>query len=165
MKKNLLSLVSLIIVCVSATAQNEKQTGGIKFGVGGAIGLPFGTFKHIESMAYEGGVLAEFPESKYVNITGSVAYTSFTGKNGFTIDGGAVPILLGVKVKLQQNFYGHLQLGPSFPTTGDGGAAFTYSPSLGYQVSSHFDLSIRYFAATRKKVTESYLGLRFGYTF
>lgn len=165
MKKIVLYLIGLILLSKCATAQKDTFDIKPKFGIGTALGLPLGTFDHTKSFAYEAGVLVEFPTTKSLKITGSLGYFSFKGKNGFTIDGGAIPLLIGVKVKLANYVYGHAQAGVSFVTVKDGGEAFTYSPSLGFQVSEHFDLSLKYLTATKNKITESYFGLRAGFTF
>lgn len=166
MKKNFLTLVCSLLFSLPIIAQ-DKNDNKAKLGIGGVIGLPVGTHHHVEGIAYEANLLAEFPETKVLNMTLSAGYMSFTGKNGFTIDGGLVPLLAGTKFKLTPAAYFHLQIGAALPTGkgSDKSAGFAYSPSVGYVLSKHVDFSVRYFAAIRKSITESYFGLRLGFTF
>lgn len=166
MKKNiLLSLLSAAIFSMSVMAQKENANRNIKFGIGAVVGLPLSTHKIIEGMAYEAGLLAEFPQTELVSITGSASYFGFTAKNGVQVEGGAIPVLIGAKIKIAGNVYGHAQAGVSFVTASGGGSAFSYSPSLGYQLSRNIDISLRYFAMTKNQITESYISLRAGFTF
>ncbi len=165
MKKVIFSLV-IVAISFTANAQSKKSSEGtFKFGAGALIGLPVGDMATYASLAYGADLQGEYVASEQVGITLSAGYLRFAGKSGFTITGGLIPVLAGVRVTFADKIYGSAQLGVSLSTESGGGSAFTYAPGIGYKVSDNFDLLLKYQAATKSGATTSFIGVRAGFTF
>ena len=164
MKSALIILILFISFINIVSAQNDTTNGNVRFGIDGTIGFPTGTYSKVEAMAYDFGLHVEFPASKNIYITLNSSYISFTGKNGMKIVGGMVPVLFGGKFLFSKKLFGQVEFGPAFITESNNGNAWAYSPSIGYNVSKHFDLSFKYLVATKNNINESSLGLKLGIT-
>ncbi len=158
-------IFTLAIAAIAFTANAQKESDKtLKFGIGVTAGLPIGDLGDAASFAIGGDIQGEYAVAETVGITLSAGYLNISYKNGGG-SAGTVPVLAGAKFGFGEKFYGHAQLGFSFPTKGGGGAAFTYAPSIGYQVAENFDISAKYLAWSKNSFTSSIIGLRFAYTF
>ena len=165
MKKLIVIAIVLITFCLSGTAQNETRVKkDFRFGFGATAGIPVGDIKPYSNFVLSGNLQAEQAQSQTFGITLSAGYLNFSGKNG-TGSTGFIPILLGGKYHFTDKLYGHAQLGISLSTEKNGGGAFTYAPSIGYDVSEKFDIALKYQAATKDNVNISFIGLRAAYNF
>jgi len=166
MKKVILSL-AIVAIAFTANAQDAKKSSDqpFKFGAGALIGLPLGDLGDVASLAYGADLQGEYAAAETVGITLSAGYLRFAGKSGFTVTGGLIPVLAGVRVYFADKIYGSAQLGMSFSTESGGGSAFTYAPGVGYKVSDNFDLLLKYQAASKSGSTTSFIGVRAGFTF
>ena len=165
MKKLVFCVAVLAITTLSANAQKESSSSdGFKIGAGATVGLPLGTIKSYTSFVFGVDLQGEYPAAESVGITVSAGYLNFSGKSGAGST-GSIPVLAGAKIKFAEKVYGHAQLGMSFSTQSGGGSAFTYAPSIGYQAAENVDVSVRYQAATKSGSTNSFIGLRVGFTF
>ena len=166
MKKVILSAAILVAGVLSASAQKEAaDSKDLKFSVGIDAGIPVGDIKPYSSLAIGGDLQGEYTVASTVGLTLSAGYLKYTAKSGFESNGGLIPVLVGGKFHFTDKVYGHAQFGLSFSTQSGGGSAFTYAPSIGYDVSSNFDIAVKYEAATKNSSTVSFIGIRAGFSF
>lgn len=156
--RKLILTFAILAFTVYAKAQ-EKSTS---LSIAANIGLPTTTGY---SFAYGADLQADFAVASTTKITASAGYEGYSWKGGGGST-GLVPLLAGAKFFFGEGgkTYGHAQLGYSFFTKG-GGGAFTYAPSVGYYVSSNFDLALKYLAASKNGTTLGSINLRAAYNF
>lgn len=165
MKKVILSVAIVAMATLSASAQKESaESKDFKFSIGVNAGIPVGDMKPYSSFAIGGDIQGEYVAAPNFGLTLSAGYLTYTGKNGAS-SSNFIPVLVGGKYHFTEKVYGHAQLGVSFSTASGGGSAFTYVPSIGYDVSSNFDIALKYQAATKNSFTYSFIGLRAAYSF
>jgi hypothetical protein len=165
MKRVILSITIVAIATLSANAQKESaESKDFKFSVGVNAGIPVGDIKPYSNFAIGGDLQGEYKVAENFAGTLSAGYLTFTGKNGLGST-NFIPVLVGGKYHFTDKVYGHAQLGVSFSTQSGGGSAFTYVPSIGYDVSSNFDIALKYQAASKNNFTTSYVGIRAAYSF
>ena len=85
-------------------------------------------------------------------------------KNGSGSD-GFVPVMAGIKYNFTEKVFAAGQLGLMFSTASGGGSAFTYSPGVGYQISSNISALVKYTGWSKNSVNGSMVGLRLAYSF
>lgn len=162
MKKVFFTL-AIAALAFSANAQSKEAAKSLKFSVGVNAGLPIGDLKNVSSFVIGGDVQGEYAAAETASLTLSAGYHNWSGKNGWG-SSSTIPVLLGGKFAFGEQFYGHAQLGVSFLSDG-GGTAFTYAPSIGYQASENFDVSVKYQAFTKNSSTGAFIGVRAAYSF
>jgi len=163
MKRILLSIV-VMITMISANAQSDSNEKDFKFGIGGTLGLPTGDLAIFSNFVYGGDIKGEYTVAPNIAANLSIGYIRFNGKSGYTISDGLIPILVGGKYHFSEKVYGQAQLGLSISTASGGGSAFTYVPSVGFDIDENFNIELKYQAAS-KNGTLSFVGLRIGRTF
>ncbi len=169
MKKVLLSL-AIVAVAFSASAQKEKQESkALKLSVGVEAGLPIGDAGDVYSFVIGGSAQGEYAIDKSIGLTLSAGYLNWSGKtvSGFKVPStGLIPVLVGAKYYFTPKVYGHAQLGMSFASgNGASGSAFTYAPSVGYNITDQIDVAVKYQAASKDGFTTSFIGIRAAYNF
>lgn len=161
MKKLILMFAVIAVTAISANAQKSMSSKGTVISIAGNIGLPTSTGY---SFAAGGDIQADFGIAESIKITLSGGYEDYSVKSSY--GGGSayfIPVLGGVKFPFSDKFYGHAQLGYGFAK--GGGGAFSYAPSLGYNVSENFDLSLKYLAFSKSGSTLGSINLRLAYDF
>ncbi len=175
-------LTFMIFTATIASAQNlntsqKTMNTKAKFGIAVNGGVPLTAGYKI---AYGADLQVDIPVAQLVYITASGGYENFSYKTvdlggGITVPEGNtnfLPVLAGVKFYFSQGFYGHAQAGYSFSTTKNGGGAFSYAPSIGYNLGSSVDVGLKYLNIGKSNASKAYGGkdigtleLRVGYTF
>jgi hypothetical protein len=161
MKKLILMFAVIAISTISAKAQKNMAVRKTVVSIAGNIGLPTSTGY---SFAAGGDIQADFGVAESFKITLSGGYEDYSVKSAYGGGSGYfIPVLGGVKFPFADKFYAHAQLGYGFAK--GGGGAFSYAPSLGYNVSENFDLSLKYLAFSRSGATFGSINLRLAYDF
>lgn len=164
MKKVILSLV-LLTGFVFAKA----QTGNNQIGVAAEVGLPIGDFGNAAKTGFGGYVKGLYGVGTAGQITVTVGYSSFKGKDD--VGGGTwgvLPFLAGYRHSFS-GFYLEPQVGfgsYKYKISGESAStsAFTYALGAGYAMNG-LDLGIRYQNATKDGGNFSLIGLHVGYNF
>ena len=167
MKKVILSL-AIMAIAFSANAQKkskQEDANKVKFSVGADLGIPVGDLSPFASFAYGGDLQLDYATSPTFALTLSAGYLGFSGKSGYSITGGLIPILIGGKYWFSPKVYGSTQLGVSLSTSSGGGSAFTYAPGVGFKVGESLDILAKYQSASKNSSDNSYVGVRVAYTF
>ena len=119
-----------------ANAQNTKLRAGLSINPGATIGR-YGT----DFVA--GGELSLYKTiTPRLEASFSGGYTHFFSGHE-TEKGKLIPIKAGVRYALNSDFYLGVQAGVALSTT-DGGAYFVYSPAVGWNINSHFDVAVKF---------------------
>ena len=160
MKKLIFSIAFFTITMTAANAQkNDSKPTTIS--IAGNVGVPTSSGY---SFAVGGDIQADFAVAEGLKITGSGGYEDYSVKSSLGGGSGSfIPLLAGAKFPFADKFYGHAQLGYGFAK--GGGGAFGYAPSIGYNVSENFDISLKYLAFSKNSYTLGSLNLRLAYNF
>lgn len=154
MKKIIFSL-AIMAFAFGAKAQDTRISIGANIGAGTTTGM---------NLAYGADLQADFGLSETLAVTASAGYEAYSYKGGGS--SGMIPLLAGAKFGFgESNVYGHAQLGAGFSTVKNGGSAFAYAPSVGYQFSENLDASVKYLAFSKNGFTTGSVGIRLAYTF
>lgn len=160
MKKKFLNLMIVLSLSLAVTAQSEYGEQKVfKFGIAATGGLPIGDLKVVSSAVFGGELHAEYALAPTFGVSLSAGFLNFSGKYGIGST-GLFPILLGGKFHFTEKLYGHAQLGVSISTETGGGNAFTYAPSIGYDISDKIDVAFKYQTATKNGFNSSFIGIR-----
>ncbi|MGE6221376.1 hypothetical protein [Nubsella zeaxanthinifaciens] len=171
MKKLLLSLALVAGLGLAANAQTKDPAmNGSKLGVGADFAFPMGSFGDTYNFGVGGSLNLQAPIASKLNFVGEAGYLSFTGKEINTGIGtfkapsiGFVPLKAGIRYFLAENFYAQGQLGAAISTETNGGTAFLYAPSLGFEFPVDNKLAIDFgarYEGWSKNGTSSFIGLR-----
>jgi len=176
MKKQLLTLVAIMLVSATGFAQSPNAVN--KLSVGADFAVPTGDLSLISSIVYGGSVQGEFSVAKSLNLTASAGYLTFDYKNslknlfdqaGLKMEKmGAIPVKAGAKYYFGKIFYGSAELGASFSTGETSATAFAYASSLGINLplahKNALDLGVRY-ETWSNEGTSSFIGIRAAFAF
>ena len=159
MKKTILVLA--VVVLSIASVQAQKSTS---LSIAASIGIPVSS-PSVYSLAVGGDLQAAFAATEGLKITLSGGYENLSVKSKYGGGStGIIPLLAGAKYNFSEQFYGHAQLGYGFGTAKGSSGAFAFAPSLGYNVSENFDLSLKYLAFSDNGTFGS-INLRLAYDF
>ncbi len=167
MKKLFLAFAALAITAASF-AQDKMANGKMSmhkttFGIGINAGIPVEKLKAY-SVAYGADLQADIGVAEAMKVTFSAGYENYSIKKSFGGGSGYfIPVLAGIKYYFSPNFYGHGQLGYGFGK--GGGGAFGYAPSIGYNFSPNFDVSVKYLAFSKSSYTLGAVLARLAYNF
>jgi hypothetical protein len=163
-------LVSLVMLCASATV--FAQDNDVKFSAGAELGFASGSFSNTHSIGIGGSAMLEIPLQDKLNWTAYAGILLYAGKSatgdtkfkGQTI----IPLRVGVKYFLTEGIYGGLQAGLGLLSGFGSGAAFSYSPQIGYEFKTKggkaVDATFKYDAYS-KNGTIGAIGFRLAYIF
>ncbi|WP_037440606.1 outer membrane beta-barrel protein, partial [Pedobacter antarcticus] len=152
----LLTALAGMFAWSTASAQvRDPAMSGAKLGIGADFAFPTGNTGDVYKLGYGGSLEFQTPIADRLNFTASAGYLTFTGKEygfgGITIkarDFSAVPVKVGIKYFLAENFYAGGQVGASFGTSDGAGTAFAYTPGIGVEFpvadKGSIDLGARY---------------------
>jgi hypothetical protein len=173
MKKIILLTALAGFFCFSR-AHAQRNGDGARFGIGGDLILPVGSFGESTKIGTGGSLLLQLPLATDLRLTVGVAYLTIEGKEKFVGIKNReryVPIKTGLKYFFTENIYGAGELGVALSTAnGSGsGTAFAYSPGIGVEfpvAGAHsVDVGLRFEGWSRSNGTRSFLGLRAGFNF
>jgi hypothetical protein len=166
MKKLLLSLAMVAGLGFAANAQTKDAAmSGPKLGIGADFAFPVGDAGDVFDYGIGGSLLYQHPIANKLNLTGNAGYLSLKTKEvlGTTANFGYVPVKVGLRYFLAENFYAQGEVGATFSTENGGGTAFAYAPSLGIEFpvanKMAIDFGARYEGWSNNGTT-SFIGLR-----
>ncbi len=155
MKKVFLVAAFTVAGFVGLNAQKD-----FKFGAGVVAGLPVGDLKDAANFAAGVELQGELGFTEKVKGVATTGYTHVFGKEVFGVKPkfGIVPILVGARGYLSEQFFVTGQIGYAF-LTGDGDASgFAYKPQVGYDAGK-FQLALSYQGFSDNGANISLLGL------
>lgn len=168
----LLTAIAGIFAFTNASAQKDAAMNGPKLGIGAEFAFPIGDFGKGFDLGYGGSLLYQHPVAPNLNLTANAGYLSFQSKKdilGGRINAGFVPVKVGARYFVAENFYVNGEIGAAF-ATGDNanGTAFAYSPGIGVEFpvadKSSIDLGARY-EGWSKNGSLSFIGVRAAFNF
>jgi hypothetical protein len=157
MKKNLLALCLLCGLALNSHAQSKSGNDN-HFSIGLDIGTSLSRTSNYYEEAIGGSVKYDLKFAANAAFTLSAGYTVLTrehlyyyydglGTDGFVTSKTPtdfIPLKAGFKYWVDGYFYAEAQLGATFCMQSGNGTAFTFSPGIGYKLSDHLDLGVRY---------------------
>jgi hypothetical protein len=160
---------------VNAQTKDVAMTGS-KLGIGAEFAFPTGSFGDAYDFGYGGSLQFQTPIANKLNFIATGGYLNFKGKDiadiaGVTYkveDRGFVPLKIGARYFIAENFYAGGELGAAIGTKSGSGTAFVYTPHIGVEFpvadKSTIDLGARY-EAWSNNGTSRFVGLRLAYNF
>jgi hypothetical protein len=160
---------------VNAQTKDVAMTGS-KLGIGAEFAFPTGDFGDAYDFGYGGSLQFQTPIANKLNFIATGGYLNFKGKEiadvgNTTIkvaDQGFVPLKIGARYFLAENFYAGGELGAAIGTGSNSSTAFIYTPHIGVEFpvadKSTIDLGARY-EAWSNNGTSRFVGLRLAYNF
>jgi hypothetical protein len=141
----ILTLVSLLTISGNA----QKNDSKINFNVGVEFGFATGNLNAAYSITYGATAQLEYQVNDKARITANSGIQQFVGKKlaGTSLknqSNSVIPILVGGKYYLSDNFFGSAQLGVSLFTGKVGATKFTYAPGLGFKINDKVDALVKY---------------------
>lgn len=166
----LLTAIAGIFAFSSVKAQKDVAMTGPKLGIGADFAFPMGDFGDVMDLGYGGSLLYQHPVAANLNLTGSAGYLSFKAKDEFGGGNfGYVPVKVGARYFVAENFFIGGELGASFSTESGGKTAFAYAPGIGIEFpvadKSAIELGARYEGWSANSNTSSFIGLRLAWNF
>lgn len=165
----LLTAIAGIFAFSNANAQKDPGMNGPKLGIGAEFAFPIGQFGDVSKFGVGGSLLYQHPVAPNLNLTANAGYISVKNKDiagGNTA--GLIPVKVGARYFLAENFYVNGELGAAFSTVTGGGTAFAYSPGVGIEFpvanKSSIDVGARY-EGWSNNGTLSFIGLRAAFNF
>jgi len=176
-------VVYLFAAVVLFAGINLNAQSKLSFNAGANLALPMGSFADVAGLGFGASVGAQMPLADKITGTASVGYLMFgekeLGPTGFSVKStfSAIPILVGSKYALSDNFYGaaevgfHLfsstvkteitMFGKTTTSEGTGSSSdFTLGVGGGYMFGK-LDVSAKYYLISNA----NYLGVRVAYHF
>lgn len=177
----LTALTGLFAFTTASAQVKDPAMSGAKLGIGADFAFPTGNTGDIYKLGYGGSLEFQTPIAERLNFTATAGYLTFTGKE-YNIAGldfkardySAVPVKVGIKYFLAENFYAGGQVGASFGTSDGAGTAFAYTPGIGFEFpvadNGSIDLGARYEGWSGKDDNQfvpvkNFVGLRLAYNF
>ncbi|MET0462437.1 MAG: hypothetical protein ABW007_04770 [Chitinophagaceae bacterium] len=154
MKKVFLAVAFTVAGFVGLNAQKD-----FKFGAGVNVGLPLGDLGDGANFAAGVELQGEIGFTEKVKGIATTGYTHFFTKEilGYKPKLGVVPVLVGARGYLSEQFFVTGQVGYAFLTGDFDGGGFAYKPQVGYDAGK-FQLALSYNAVSDNG-TSSWLGL------
>lgn len=166
----LLTAIAGMFALTNVSAQTKDPAmSGQKFGVAAEFAFPTGTFGDFYNLGYGASLQFQTPIAEKLNFTATAGYLNFKAKDEFGGGNvGFVPVKVGARYFLAENFYAGGELGASFGTKDGSGTAFAYTPNIGVEFpvsdKGSIDLGARY-EAWSNDGTLRFFGLRLAYNF
>ena len=159
---------------VNAQTKDVAMTGS-KIGIGAEFAFPTGDFGDAYDLGYGGSLQFQTPIANKLNFTATGGYLNFQGKKidipGGTYtapDYGVIPLKVGARYFIAENFYAGGELGAAIGTGSGSDTRFIYTPHIGVEFpvadKSTIDLGARY-EAWSNNGTSRFVGLRLAYNF
>ncbi|MEJ7559908.1 MAG: hypothetical protein WKF66_16470 [Pedobacter sp.] len=178
MKKLFLSIAIAGLLGFSSVSAQTKDVAmtGSKIGIGAEFAFPTGQFGDYYNFGYGASLQFQTPITNRLKFIATGGYLTFKGKDNITIGTetgtlpiyGVVPLKVGARYFLSENFYAGGELGGAIATTFGSGNGFIYTPHIGVEFpvadKSTIDFGARY-EAWSNNGTRKFVGLRLAYNF
>ncbi|MCX2451334.1 outer membrane beta-barrel protein [Pedobacter sp. PLR] len=168
----LLTAIAGIFAFSNAKAQKDPAMNGPKLGIGAEFAFPMGNYGDFYKMGYGGSLTYQHPVAPNLNLTANAGYLSFKTKEilGFSGTSGYIPVKVGARYFLAENFYLNGEVGAAFATEDGDKTRFAYSPGAGVEFpvadKASIDLGVRYEAWSKEfGLTPSFIGVRAAFNF
>ncbi|MEJ7558749.1 MAG: hypothetical protein WKF66_10610 [Pedobacter sp.] len=160
---------------VNAQTKDVAMTGS-KLGIGAEFAFPTGDFGDGYDFGYGGSLQFQTPIANKLNFIATGGYLNFQGKEIANVDNnvikvadyGVVPLKVGARYFIAENFYAGGELGAAIGTRSGSDTRFIYTPHIGVEFpvadKSTIDLGARY-EAWSNNGTYRFVGLRLAYNF
>ncbi len=142
--RTLLLAVFINVFSIATNAQKGNDSK-INFNVGAELGFANGGLGVTHSLGIGATAQIEYAVNEKTRATAMSGVLNYSGKS---IDGAtkfsgltAIPVLVGVKYYLSDNFFGTAQLGVSLFS---GVTPFTYSPGIGFMINGKVEAQLKY---------------------
>jgi len=165
----LLTAIAGMFAFSNAKAQDAAMSGP-KLGIGAEFAFPMGDFGDVFNLGYGGSLQYQHPVAANLKLTGSAGYLNFKAKDEFGGGtAGSIPVKVGARYFVAENFYLGGELGAAFSTEDNGKTGFAYSPGIGVEFpvadKSAIELGARYEGWSYDGGTNSFIGLRLAWNF
>ncbi len=165
MKKLFLAFIFLLFTLHSVNAQEKESIPHVSISLGGEISLPLGLFGDVYSFGVGASAQGNFRIGNNKALTLNAGYINYFIKAIYGKGNqGYLPVLGGIEFNFSPMIFGSLQSGFTFFSDG-GGRAFTYSPGVGFRISSKFSALLKYVGQSRSAINSSSVGIRGAYIF
>ncbi|RZK65471.1 MAG: hypothetical protein EOO85_28275, partial [Pedobacter sp.] len=132
----LLSAIAGVLGFSSVNAQTKDVAmTGSKLGIGAEFAFPTGDFGDAYDLGYGGSLQFQTPIANKLNFIATGGYMNFQGKdiniagiNGKVPNLGVVPLKIGARYFLAENFYAGGELGAAIGTNSGSETSFIYTP-------------------------------------
>lgn len=169
----LLTAIAGIFAFSNVNAQSKDPAmNGPKLGIGAEFAFPMGNYGDLYKMGYGGSLNYQHPVAPNLNLTVSAGYLGFKTKDflGFSGTSGYIPVKVGARYFVAENFYLNGEIGAAFDASKGDGTSFIYSPGAGVEFpvadKSSIDLGVRYEGWGKQfGVTPSFIGVRAAFNF
>ena len=168
-KKVLLPFLALFIAGL-ANAQDAQK---FRFSVGPELGFATGSFATTHSVGFGATVQGEIPIQQNLYGTATTGFIVYGGKSvgGTNLKATSqtiIPIKVGIKYFFIGGFYGAAQIGLGILGNYSKGAAFAYTPQIGYEFKTKsgkaVDATFKYDGYSKNGTIEA-IGFRLAYIF
>ena len=166
MKRIILLAVIVLTLSIAGFSQDGSN---LRFSVGAELGLATGGLSETHSIGVGGTAQLEISLQEKLKGTATAGVLIFNGKssplNNSTKNTAQViiPVRIGVKYFLTPGIYGAFQTGVGFLSNYASGAAFAFSPQVGYEFMTNngksIDVCIKY-DGYAKSGTIGFFGIR-----
>ena len=172
----LTALAGMFAISNVSAQTKDPAMSGQKLGIGAEFAFPTGDFGDYADFGYGGSLQFQTPIAEKLNFTATAGYINFKYKDvtipGFgTFNGGnfgVIPVKIGARYFLAENFYAGGELGAAFTTGDNSETSFVYTPNIGVEFpvsdKGSIDLGARY-EAWSNNGTAKFIGLRLAYNF
>ncbi|WP_316743503.1 outer membrane beta-barrel protein [Pedobacter antarcticus] len=178
----LLTALAGMFAWSTASAQvRDPAMSGAKLSIGADFALPTGNTSNAYKLGFGGSLQYQQPIADQLNFTASAGYLNFTGKDaaGGLLkfrDYAAIPVKVGLRYFLAENFYAGGELGAAFGTSDGARTSFVYTPGIGVEFpvsdKGSIDLGARYegWSSGDYKIgdqvhVKNFVGIRLAYNF
>lgn len=176
----ILSALAGMFAFSNASAQTKDPAmGGQKLGIGVEFALPTGGSSDIYKVGYGGSLQYQAPVAPSLNFTATAGYLNFKGKDipGTNLEFqnyNAIPVKVGLRYFLAENFYAGGEVGAAFGTSDGAKTSFIYTPGLGVEFpvadKGSIDFGARFEGWTGGNnnvilPVKNFVGLRLAYNF
>jgi len=167
----LLTAIAGIFAFSNVSAQTKDVAmSGQKLGIGAEFAFPTGNFGDVYNLGYGGSLQFQTPIAEKLNFTATAGFLNFKAKDEFGGGNyGTIPVKIGARYFLAENFYAGGELGAAFGTQDGSNTSFVYTPHIGVEFpvsdKGSIDLGARYEAWSQDGGTLRFVGLRLAYNF
>jgi len=165
----LTALAGMFAISNVSAQTKDPAMSGQKLGIGAEFAFPTGDFGDVTDFGFGGSLQFQTPIVEKLNFTATAGYLNFKNKDVFGGGNfGIIPVKIGARYFLAENFYAGGELGAAFGTSDNSETSFVYTPNIGVEFpvsdKGSIDLGARY-EAWSNNGTAKFIGLRLAYNF
>ena len=170
MKRKVLLPFLALFISGFVIAQDAQK---FRFSVGPELSFATGSFAITHSVGVGATIQAEIPLQQYLYGTATTGFVGYGGKSIASTNLKAtsqtiIPIKVGIKYFFIGGFYGAAQIGVGILGNNAKGAAFAYTPQIGYEFKTKsgkaVDATFKYDGYSKNGTIEA-IGFRLAYIF